>query len=194
MKSEIERRKPEGFIDYLSLAITTVGVGYIPLAPGTWGSAVGVLIYLAVVQTVNFFHFTVRINSSVRSEFLGLSEPAQAAWLFTLIVVVFVLLCLIGIWASGRSTSLFGNSDPSQAVIDEVMGQLMVFFFVPFGISWPFILAGFLLFRLFDIWKPYPVRTLEILPGGLGVCADDLVAGVYAGICLAVGYAVYLSI
>ncbi|MEP6848432.1 MAG: phosphatidylglycerophosphatase A [Acidobacteriota bacterium] len=194
MKSEIERRKPEGFVDYLSLAITTVGVGYIPLAPGTWGSAVGVLIYLAASQMVNFFHFTVRINSSVRSEFLGLSEAAQAAWLFTLIVILFVLLCLIGIWASGRSAPIFGNADPSQAVIDEVMGQLLVFFFAPFGISWPFILAGFLLFRLFDIWKPYPIRALEVLPGGLGICADDLVAGVYAGVCLAVGHAIYLSI
>ena len=74
------------------------------------------------------------------------------------------------------------------------MGQLIVFFFVPFGITWPFILAGFLLFRLFDIWKPYPIKAFENLPGGLGICADDIVAGVYAGICLAVGHAIYLSI
>jgi phosphatidylglycerophosphatase A len=108
--------------------------------------------------------------------------------------ITLIALCLVGIWAADRSASIFGNSDPSQAVIDEVMGQLVTFCFVPFGIGWPFILAGFLLFRLFDIWKPYPARTLEMLPGGLGICADDLVAGVYAGVCLSAGYAIYLSV
>jgi phosphatidylglycerophosphatase A len=197
MKQEIERRKPKGFVDYLSLAITTVGVGYLPLAPGTWGSAVGVLIYLGVGWMIGFTHVfvpSIHLLSWTSPESIAQSVPAFVAWVYVLIAISFLLLCLVGIWASGRSTSFFGKSDPSQAVIDEVMGQLMVFFFVPFGISWPFILAGFLLFRLFDIWKPYPVRTLEMLPGGIGICADDIVAGVYAGICLAVGYAVYLSL
>lgn len=188
MKSEIERRKPQGFIDYLSLAITTVGVGYLPLAPGTWGSAVGVLIYLGIAKIVTFlpFLFTVHVIG-------GLWEPLQS-WVDAIILVMLLLFCLLGIWASGRSMAFFGNSDPSQAVIDEVMGQLIVFLFVPFGITWPFILAGFLLFRLFDIWKPYPIDHLQILPGGLGICADDILAGVYAGICLAVGHAIYLTI
>ena len=184
MKSELERRKSQGFIDYLSLAITTVGVGYLPLAPGTWGSIVGVVIYLFAAATE-----PVIVSRMLNG---GLRLGSIAAIMVAANAVLFFLLCLAGIWASGRSTSIFGNSDPSQAVIDEVMGQLMVFVFVPFGISWPFILAGFLLFRLFDIWKPYPIRNLEILPGGLGICADDLVAGVYAGICLAVIYAVNL--
>ena len=74
------------------------------------------------------------------------------------------------------------------------MGQFITFAFIPFGLSWPFILAGFLLFRLFDIWKPYPIDDLQVLPGGLGVCADDIAAGVYAGICLAIGYAITLII
>jgi phosphatidylglycerophosphatase A len=104
------------------------------------------------------------------------------------------VMIIIGIWASGRSTELFGNTDPSQAVVDEVIGQLIVFLFVPFGIGWPLILAGFLLFRLFDIWKPYPIDSLQVLPGGIGVCADDILAGVYAGVCLAVIYAVSISI
>lgn len=186
MKQEIERRKPQGFVDYLSLAITTVGVGYLPLAPGTWGSIVGVGIYAFILwwESAAAIH---GISSGFKLE-----QVISFHW--ALNAVLFIVLCLVGVWASGRSASIFGNADPSQAVIDEVMGQLMVFFFVPFGISWPFILAGFLLFRLFDIWKPYPIRDLEILPGGLGICADDLLAGVYAGICLAVGYAVYLSI
>ena len=79
-------------------------------------------------------------------------------------------------------------------MVDEVMGQLITFLFVPFVVSWQMILAGFLLFRLFDIWKPYPVRTLEILPDGLGICADDIVAGVYAGICLAIIYAISVTV
>ena len=189
MKQEIERRKPEGFLDYLSLAITTVGVGYLPLAPGTWGSIVGVAIYLVISWFLSAQTF-VYIWAGIFSFPYG-SAPAALSAILT---VLFILLCLTGIWASNRSISLLGNSDPSQAVIDEVMGQLAVFFFVPFGITWPFILAGFLLFRLFDIWKPYPIDDLQVLPGGLGICADDLVAGVYAGICLAVGYAVYLSL
>jgi len=87
-----------------------------------------------------------------------------------------------------------GNEDPSEAVVDEVMGQLVTFCFIPLGLHWELILGGFLLFRAFDIWKPFPVRALEGLPGGLGVCADDIVAGVYAGICLAIGWAVYLAL
>ena len=74
------------------------------------------------------------------------------------------------------------------------MGQLITLTFIPFGVPWPFVLAGFLLFRLFDIWKPYPIDHLQELPGGIGICADDLLAGVYAGLCLAIGYAAYLFI
>ena len=108
--------------------------------------------------------------------------------------IVLAVFCLVGIWASNRAIPLLGNEDPSEAVVDEVMGQLITFCFIPFGVGWPFLLAGFLLFRIFDIWKPYPVRALEVLPGGLGICADDIVAGVFAGICLALGYAIYLFV
>jgi len=199
MKQEIERRKPEGFLDYLSLAITTVGVGYLPLAPGTWGSIVGVLIYLGitklVVSTIAYFSMFAAPVWPFLAEYPTTGLPMQVTgWIYAVIAVLVVVLCLLGIWASGRAIELLGNSDPSQAVIDEVMGQIVVFLFVPFGVSWPFILVGFLLFRLFDIWKPYPIDDLQVLPGGLGICADDLVAGVYAGICLAVGYAVILSL
>jgi phosphatidylglycerophosphatase A len=74
------------------------------------------------------------------------------------------------------------------------VGQLITFAFVPFGIGWPLILTGFILFRIFDIWKPYPIDDLQNLHGGLGICADDIVAGVYAGICLSVIYAAMLSV
>lgn len=187
MKAAIERRKPQGLNDYLALAIATVGVGYLPLAPGTWGSMVGVLIYLG---------FEWLLALIMIFEFGSDGKPTLAFWAVTTaaISVGLTMLSLVGIWASSRSTEFFGNSDPSQVVIDEVMGQLITFLFVPFTYSWTIILPGFLLFRLFDIWKPYPIDALQNLPGGLGVCADDIVAGVYAGVCLAVSHAVYLSI
>lgn len=186
MKQKVEKRKSSGIVDYIALALTTFGVGYGPIAPGTWGSAVGVVFYIGVswFETSAAAH---GVSSGIRPE-------QAAAFHWALNAILLTAFCLIGMWASGRTIPIFGNSDPSQAVVDEVMGQLITFLFIPFTLSWPLILAGFLLFRAFDIWKPYPVRTLEVLPGGLGICADDIVAGVYAGICLAVGYAVYLWI
>lgn len=188
MKQEIERRKPKGTLDYLSLAVTTFGVGYLPLAPGTWGSMVGVAIYLGIAWLVTFLAFV------FKSQISGVGWYPFVSWVHAVILIAFLLFTLLGVWAAGRSTELFGDLDPSHAVVDEVIGQLIVFLFVPFGIGWPLILAGFLLFRLFDIWKPYPIDYLQVLPGGIGVCADDILAGVYAGICLSVIYAVSLSI
>lgn len=187
MKQTVDKRKPEGVLDYLSLAVTTFGVGYLPLAPGTYGSAAGVGIYLFTAWSVSFVeHFISSHHHSLPGSF--------SAWINAFVGLSLLLFCLLGIWAAGLSTELFGNTDPSQAVVDEVIGQLIVFLFVPFGIGWPFILAGFLLFRLFDIWKPYPIDSLQNLPAGIGICADDILAGVYAGICLAIIYAVSLSI
>jgi len=188
MKHEIERRNPKGPLDYLSLGLTTFGVGYLPIAPGTWGSAVGVGIYLAAA------HLVTSLALFFRSDIAELGWNPFLSWVHSIVMVALLIFTLLGIWAAGRSTELFGDLDPSQAVVDEVVGQLIVFLFVPFGIGWPFILAGFLIFRLFDIWKPFPIDSLQALPGGIGVCADDILAGVYAGICLSIIYAVSLSI
>jgi phosphatidylglycerophosphatase A len=182
MKQTIQQRNRKGILDSFALAFTTFGVGYIPGAPGTYGSAVGVAIYVGIGwwQTNAAAH---GISDGLASELISSFHVALNATLLT-------AFTLIGIWASGRSTELFGNADPSPAVVDEVIGQLITFLFIPFTMSWKLILAGFLLFRLFDIWKPYPIDSLQSLPGGIGVCADDILAGVYAGICLAVIYAV----
>lgn len=185
MKTSVETRKPEGLLDYLALGLTTWGVGYLPIAPGTWGSAVGVAIFLGVDRWV------VSLRSAPYLSFMASpSEPA----LFAMVCLGLTLFSLLSFWASDRSIPLLGNSDPSQAVVDEVVGQLITFLFIPFGVSWKFVLAGFLLFRMFDIWKPYPIDLLQDLPGGVGVCADDIVAGVYAGVCLSVIYAISLSV
>jgi phosphatidylglycerophosphatase A len=182
-KVEIKERS---FLDYFSLAFTTFGVGYLPLAPGTWGSMVGVAIYL----------FVWWIETNLGVYFLHRSWTAEqiTAWIDATNVIIFIVFCLIGIWASGRATQLFQNKDPQKVVVDEVIGQLLVFMFVPFDIHWYYVAAGFLLFRLFDIWKPYPIDSLQNLPAGIGVCADDILAGVYGGGCLALLYAIKLSL
>ncbi|MEP7213269.1 MAG: phosphatidylglycerophosphatase A [Acidobacteriota bacterium] len=187
MKTEIERRKPNGFADYAALSITTFGVGYLPLAPGTWGSMVGVAIYVAFEWVTAIAAISIYGPDGPLGESFYSPTRAVAGLLL-------VLFCLIGVWAAGRATELLGNLDPSEAVVDEVMGQLIVFLFIPFTFSWKLILAGFLLFRLFDIWKPYPIRSLENLPTGLGICADDIVAGVYAGIVLSFIYALSFAV
>lgn len=183
LRKNLSRRR--SWLDYVSLGIATVGVGYIPFAPGTWGSGVGVLIYLVVRQ----------FESELLQNFIqkGFHVTVVYIWLYIVNGVLLFLLCSVGIWSATRTTHLFKTKDPQQAVIDEIMGQLITFLFVPFVISGWFILAGFLLFRLFDIWKPYPIYKLQDLPGGFGVCVDDILAGVYAGVCLSLLYAFQMS-
>lgn len=180
-----EKIEKKGVRDYFSLAVTTFGVGYIPLAPGTFGSLVGVLIYLTIVWT--------QANIGIYFVANGWRFEQISAWFVAVNLILFLLFCLLSVWASGRATRLFKDKDPQKVVVDEVMGQLLVFLFIPFGVQWFFVVAGFLLFRLFDIWKPYPIDSLQNLPAGIGVCADDILAGVYGGVCLATLYAVYLS-
>lgn len=180
-----EKLKDKTALDYFALAVTTFGVGYLPLMPGTYGSMVGVGIYLFFVHLEKSIYL--RYGSG------GGSGEQITAWLHAVNLTAFLFFCLLGIWAANRATRLFKNKDPQQAVVDEIIGQLITFLFVPFLVSWHFVLAGFLLFRLFDIWKPYPIDSLQNLPAGIGVCADDILAGIYAGTCLALIYAVSLS-
>lgn len=186
MKTPVEKRKPSGITDYIALAITTWGVGYLPLMPGTFGSMVGVAIYLCVVWLDVF--------AGLRFFAAGFTAEQMSALVWASNSILLVILIIVGIWASGRTIPILGNSDPQEAVVDEVMGQLVTLLFIPQGAGWIYVLAGFSLFRLFDIWKPYPIDSLQDLPGGVGVCADDLVAGVYAGMCLAITYAITILI
>lgn len=181
-RKTIKKKTP---LDYFSLAVTTFGVGYLPPAPGTYGSAVGVLIYLLF----GWIEANVAANFGAR----GWTNAQITAWTHAGNLILFLLFCLLGIWAANRAVEFFQNKDPQQAVVDEVIGQLVVFLFVPFDAHWYFVLAGFLLFRLFDIWKPYPIDSLQNLPAGIGVCADDILAGVYSGVCLSVLYAIVVS-
>jgi phosphatidylglycerophosphatase A len=139
------------------------------------------------------------------------ADPHDMTLLLPLIVALAVLavLAAIGVWSSSRTATYVGLKDPQFVVIDEVAGQhlalllplipialprfsehydfsLYAIFFALSLVNWKYLLAGFVLFRLFDIWKPYPLRRLENLPGGWGIMADDWMAGVYAAILLRV--------
>lgn len=169
--------------DYLALAIATCGVGYFPIAPGTLGSLVGLSIYLSLRS------LTARLYARVVFEHLVTTDLlyTRLSFLFICVLVcVVVFLSLLGIWAASRAERLLGHKDPSLVVIDEVAGQLVTFLFVPYFLPVIPVVAGFLLFRVFDIVKPYPIRRLERLESGLGIMADDIVAGLYAGAILAV--------
>ena len=84
----------------------------------------------------------------------------------------------VGLWASGRVEALVARKDPGVIVIDEVAGMMVSVLFLPR--TWPVLLAAFFLFRLFDVWKPFPARQSQVIPGGVGVMIDDLIAGAYA--------------
>jgi phosphatidylglycerophosphatase A len=158
--------------DYLALAIATCGVGYLPLAPGTWGSLVAVAIY-----------FLVRVSLS-----LSPTDTVPLVGAFGFLVgelLAIVGVTLLGIWAASRTERVLKVKDPGKVVVDEVAGQLIAFLPMPLTRigPWPWLMiVAFLLFRFFDIVKPYPARKFESLHGGLGIMADDLVAGAYAAI------------
>lgn len=137
----------------LAIFLCTVGyVGYSPIAPGTVGSAAGVLVYLLLWLT-------------------------GAPWLQA---VAIVAVFAVGVWSATIAERYFGGIDPGPVVIDEVLGMLITLAFVPVG--WSGILVGFVVFRVFDVIKPYPAGRLERLHGGLGVMADDAAAAVYGNI------------
>jgi phosphatidylglycerophosphatase A len=139
---------------------TSFGAGYFPVAPGTAGSVVGLALVIVLRQT------------SLSSAGLGISLAAMAA-------VVFAL----GVWSAGNAEKAFGRVDPGQVVIDEVLGQIITFVATP-RISRVGLIAGFILFRVFDIIKPFPAGRAERFPGGWGIMLDDVVAGLYSLIVL----------
>ncbi|MFN2455985.1 MAG: phosphatidylglycerophosphatase A [Pyrinomonadaceae bacterium] len=164
--------------DYAALALATCGVGFMPIAPGTWGSMASVGIFYAARK----FN-TLLINSD--AGFVASDRLPLEAFRTLIFLSGLVALTLAGVWAATRAETLLNRKDPGAVVIDEVVGQLITFLVVPFDAGWKIVLAGFLMFRLFDIWKPYPVRALESLPAGLGIMADDVLAGAYAATAMA---------
>jgi phosphatidylglycerophosphatase A len=158
-----------------ALAIATaLGLGYLPKAPGTFGSLGGVALY-AIVQ----YYFPLNFVPGVHSEIL-----LPAYWLCMTALPVTLVLALIGVWSASKVATFSGKKDPQFVVIDEVSGQHLTYFFSLTLLNWKYLLLGFILFRVFDIWKPFPARQAESLPGGLGIMADDWIAGIYAALAL----------
>jgi phosphatidylglycerophosphatase A len=159
-------------------------VGYLPVAPGTFGSAVGVGIYLFIGEAY--------ARRLALGSVDGWSVQALESFRMTLLLALLIILAGVGVWAATRTEKLLARKDPGVVVVDEVVGQLITFLFVPFKTGWWAIIVGFLAFRLFDIVKPYPARRFEMLESGLGIMADDVVAGVYAAILMSLLVSIHL--
>lgn len=137
-----------------SLVATFFGIGRLHPGPGTWGSAATVLLWAALARVI----------------------PASAHTLT--VISLAILATVVGIPAATHVSRAAGKKDPQFVVIDEVAGQLIALIAAP--LKWKSLLAGFILFRAFDIIKPPPVRQLEKLPEGTGIVFDDVAAGLYA--------------
>jgi phosphatidylglycerophosphatase A len=134
----------------LALLIATCGsIGFVPVAPGTAGSAAGVALFYLV-------------------------SAFDVAWAEP---VVIVALFAAGVWAASSAEQQLGGTDPGPVVIDEVVGMLITLAWIP--VTPLGALVGFLIFRVLDVVKPWPSRQLESLHGGLGIMADDAMAAVY---------------
>lgn len=131
------------------LVATFFYIGFAPIVPGTFGSLATFAIYLLLMTTSHW-----------------------PIYLGTILLVV-----AVGIWAAGRVELDTKIVDPSFVVIDEVAGQLITLFLIPF--NWTYMAIGFLVFRAMDIIKPFPARRAEQLPGGFGIMTDDVLAGIY---------------
>jgi phosphatidylglycerophosphatase A len=139
---------------WATVVATFFGVGHLHPGPGTWGSAGAVLLWASLAN------------------FIPLNAQTPT------IIALAILITLIGIPAATQVARAAGRKDPQFVVIDEVAGQLIALIAAP--LKWKSFLAGFILFRAFDIIKPPPVRQLEKLPEGIGIVVDDVAAGLYA--------------
>jgi phosphatidylglycerophosphatase A len=195
---------------------TACGLGYIPKAPGTFGSLAGLVLPLLPVWVPLLIALPMQTvwHLFSRGEFMGgavgvsLQSPVGQhfdGWLVFQCALT-LATAAIGVWSASRAARFWKQKDPQRVVIDEVSGQhltLLVGCGVPIwwraaqtstasfplafisdhtALSWKYLLLGFILFRVFDIWKPFPARQAESLPGGWGIMADDWVAGIYAAI------------
>lgn len=137
--------------------IATCGpVGYIPIAPGSSGALLGLVFFIGVSKI-----------------------PLTENYLSAIQAIAVITVGIVGLWSSQRAIKCFNHKDPSPVVIDEVFGQLVTFL----GISnagWQDLVIGFILFRVVDIFKPFPVRIIEKLPGAWGIMLDDGVAGLFS--------------
>ena len=189
---------------------TLFGTGYLKPAPGTWGSLGGLIIAVISHPYSWFIFFGKGIQVSLGTEAPLLAGHLGAFLLLVPSVAVWAILAWLGMRSATQVAQWSGVDDPQYVVIDEVSGVhlALILGLAPLAapatffhlsdagmfalytgmslLNWRYLLAGFVLFRIFDIAKPFPCRRLEHLPGGWGIMADDWMAGVYAAICLRV--------
>jgi len=209
------RRRP-----ILSLLFATAGgLGYFPKAPGTFGALAGVVLAYVMSHFDRVLVICAYLLYHQRIHSVSFGMPYQLFRIFPdpnfiPSALVFLLVAALGVWTSHRVAKFYGAKDPQFVVIDEVSGQhltLLLGGLMPlYGVyargdlppwstilyprhpNWIILLAGLILFRVFDIWKPFPARQAESLPGGWGIMADDWMAGFYAALCLWLARAVGL--
>ncbi|HTW23094.1 MAG TPA: phosphatidylglycerophosphatase A [Candidatus Baltobacteraceae bacterium] len=175
---------------------TACGLGYIPKAPGTFGSLAGL-----ALAALPFWLFIAAVLILGGVGFREGSDP-----FLTMQILLGALTAVVGVWSGSKASAFWQQKDPQRVVIDEVSGQHLALLLgcgvpaskvtsgtawvlarlgvitVHSALNWKYLLVGFILFRAFDIWKPFPARQAESLPGGWGIMADDWIAGIYAGI------------
>jgi len=193
---------------------TASGLGYLPKAPGSWGSLAGIL--PAILPWWVFYGVNAAMGYNVGLSPVKFSRASFAIDPFLFYNLgLFLVIAVMGVWSAGRAARFWDQKDPQRVVIDEVSGQHLTLLLgcllpvsggaatqwsgYPLGLitvhtalNWKYLLVGFILFRGFDIWKPAPVKHAERLRGGWGIMADDWVAGVYAAIGLWIARAVGL--
>jgi phosphatidylglycerophosphatase A len=180
------------------LVASVCGLGYIPIAPGTFGSLAGLVLFGLVWCALMGARWILR-------PFAVGDIIARGRTVDIIQFVVAAITAAMGVWSARRAASFWQQKDPQRVVIDEVSGQHLAVVLglaaplwqkpaqivwggtvgrIPFPslLSWKYLVLGFILFRVFDIWKPFPVRQAESLPGGWGIMTDDWVAGAYAAI------------
>ena len=143
---------------------------------------------------IYFLALTANANLTIWAQSQGLNAAFIESFRAAFILFFLIGLFLIGVWAATRTVKLTGIKDPRIVVVDEMVGQFITFLFVPASIGWWIIPVGFFAFRLFDIWKLFPADKLEFLPDGLGVMADDIMAGFYAAALVSIVCSGYLVI
>ncbi len=194
---------PAGKKPRLALFLATgFGLGYLPVAPGTWGSLLGIALATSPQWVLLIF---LKLKAPGVTAFTAVWHvPIDTPLIYQCWLAL--ALAALGLWTAGRAARYLGVKDPRMVVIDEVSGQQVallaggfwprlvsggdssIWFSHPLGlaglnsINWKYLLLGFILFRVFDIWKPFPVRHAEHLPGGWGIMADDWVAAIYAAL------------
>jgi phosphatidylglycerophosphatase A len=205
--SSAPESKPQKEPRFALFIATAAGLGYLPKAPGTCGSLAGLILVLLPWWAFEVVMEALLLYKRANGTFFFIVSAEHRDPFLPMQIGFAILLAIIGVWSADRAAKFWRQDDPQRVVIDEVSGQHLALLVgcgvpvwwrattqfswesLPLGLvtfrsalNWKYLLVGFILFRLFDIWKPFPARQAESLPGGWGIMTDDWVAGIYAAL------------